>query len=109
MPNKTLDIDADLKALARRAEKIRTAQRLRLGDLVLDTGAEKVFDADDLKDLLRWGMAQLEAGPQAKEAWRRVAEAGFPDRSGANGKPVRVPTLRARAGAPDLLSGAAAE
>ena len=106
MPSKTLDIGDDLKALTARAEKIKRAQRLRLGDLVLETGAEKVFDSDELKDLLRWGMAQLKTNPKIREEWRRVAESGFP---GASGKSAGVTSLPARAGAADLLSGTAAE
>ena len=109
MTRKDLDIDADLRALAARAEKMKTAQKLRLGDLVLETGAEKVFDADELRDLLRWSIDQLKANPQAKEEWRRVAETGFPDRSGPSGKPAKVAPLTARARTPDLLSGTAAE
>jgi hypothetical protein len=106
MPSKNLDIDASLKALAARGEKMKRAQRLKLGDLVLDTGAEKVFDADELKDLLRWDMVQLKVNPKAREEWRHEAEGAFP---GANGKSAGVTSLPARAGAADLLSGAAAE
>ena len=106
MTRKDLDIGADLNALKARAGKMKTAQKLRLGDLVLETGAEKVLDADELRDLLRWSIAQLKANPQAREEWRRVAETGFPGRSSTNAKPTPLP---ARARAPDLLTGSAAE
>ena len=109
MPSKTLDIDANLKALMARAEKMKKAQKLRLGDLVLETGVEKVLDADELKDLLRWSLVQLKANPQLKEEWRRVAETGFLGRHGANGKPAKITSVTTRVGTPDLLSGTAAE
>lgn len=49
---KTLDIDAELQALQAKADKLRRDHLLRLGELVVETGAHKVLDADQLRTLL---------------------------------------------------------
>ena len=108
MPRKTLDIDADLKALLAKAEKLKAAQKLRLGELVLETGAEKVMDADALQDLLRWGMTQIKSRPQVVEEWRR-GNAGFPDKPGANGNGRTPSSVAPRHRAPDLLESSATQ
>ncbi|WP_158805859.1 hypothetical protein [Acidisoma sp. L85] len=112
MPSKTLDIDADLKALLAKAEKMKTDQKLRLGGLVLETGADKVLDADAFQDLLRWGMDQLKANPHAAEAWRR-GDAGFPAKLGVSDNALpgsgRAPSVPPRNRTADLLEGNAAQ
>ncbi len=112
MARKTLDIDADLQALLAKAEKMKTAQKLRLGELVLETGAEKLMDADMLQDLLRWGIAQMKTHPEIVETWRRGG-AGFPDKAGANGNDNAhgraTASVASRHRAPDLLASTAAE
>jgi hypothetical protein len=113
VPSKTLDIDADLKALLAKAEKMKTDHKLRLGGLVLETGADKVLDADAFQDLLRWGMDQLKANPHAAEAWRR-GDAGFPAKLGVSDNANhhgngRAPSVTPRNRTADLLEGDAAQ
>ena len=52
MPRKTLDIDPEFDALRARIEKRLTSQELTLGEIVLDSGVHKFFDADQLKEAL---------------------------------------------------------
>jgi hypothetical protein len=113
VPPKTLDIDADLKALLAKAEKMKTDHKLRLGALVLETGADKLLDADAFQDLLRWGMDQLKANPRAAEEWRR-GDAGFPAKPDVSGNANRTgngraPAVPPRNRAADLLESDAAQ
>jgi hypothetical protein len=106
-PRKSLDIDPEISALLAKAEKLKTDQKLLLGELVLDTGVHKVLDADQIKDAL------IRARDQAKTSLSREgkpADAGgtFSAKPNANAKPnghaEPEPTLHRPA---DLLSGTA--
>ncbi len=107
-PRKSLDIDAELAALQAKAEKLRTDQKLMLGELVIETGIHKVLNADQLRDEL----VRLRDQAQAKQATPKGGRADtggtFPDRPEANAKPNgHAEPEPARRRPPDLLAGAA--
>ncbi len=103
MPRKTLDIDPELDALKARIEKRLTSHKLALGEIVLESGIHKLFDADQLRDaLIR--LRDETAAALAKGGKAAEADPAFPVRP--NQRPATEP---ARRGAADLLGQAAAE
>ena len=103
MPRKTLDIDPELDALKARIEKRLTSHKLALGEIVLDSGIHKLFDADQLRDaLIR--LCDESASILAKGGKAAGTDTSFPAQSSK-----RPATEPARRGATDLLDQAAAE
>ena len=103
MPRKTLDIAPELDALRAKIEKRLTSHKLTLGEIVLESGVHKFFDAEQLKEaLIR--LRDEAATASTKGGKAAGANGGFPtrgdDRSGAE---------PARGRAADLLGQAAAE
>ena len=103
MPRKTLDIDPELDALKARIEKRLTSHKLALGEIVLESGIHKLFDADQLRDaLIR--LRDETASAFAKGGKAAGADASFPAQPSK--RPATEPVRR---GAADLLDQAAAE
>lgn len=109
-PRKSLDADAEIAKLLARAEKLKTDQKLALGELVIETGIHKLLDADQLRDALLHLRDQVRVNPTA-QGGRRDESATFPapqggaaSRPNAQGLAVSEP---ARHRAPDLLAGTA--
>ncbi len=103
MPRKTLDIDPELDALKARIEKRLTSHKLALGEIVLDSGIHKLFDADQLRDALIRLRDETASG-LAKGGKAAGTDASFP------AQPGKWPAVEpARRGAADLLDQAAAE
>jgi hypothetical protein len=84
-PRKSLDIDPKLSALMAQAEKLKTDQKIMLGELVIETGIHKVMDADQFRDLLIRAAEQAKAATAAQEGKR--ADATFSARPETNAKP----------------------
>jgi hypothetical protein len=107
MPRKTLDIDAELSALMAKAEKLKTDQKLMLGELVIDTGIHKLMDADQLRDALIQLRDQARASAMAREGKR--TDGMFSAKPEANAKPNgHADPEPARHRPADLLAGSAA-
>ena len=103
MPRKTLDIDSELDALRAKIEKRLTSQKLTLGEIVLESGVHKLFDADQLKEALV-RLRDEAAAVSTKGGKAAGAHAGFPARGGDQSG---AESPRGRAA--DLLGQAAAE
>ena len=103
MPRKTLDIDPELDALRARIEKRLTSQKLTLGEIVLESGVHKLFDADQLKEALV-RLRDEAAAASAKGGKAAGATPAFPARH--DDRPNAQPP---RGRAADLLGQAAAE
>jgi hypothetical protein len=106
-PRKSLDVDPEISALLAKAEKLKTDQKLLLGELVLDTGVHKVLDADQIKDALIRAR-DLQKTPAASREGK-PADAGntFPAKPDTNAKPHHAEPEPARHRPADLLSGTA--
>jgi hypothetical protein len=103
-PRKSLDIDPKLSALMAQAEKLKTEQKLALGQLVIETGIHKLMDADQLRDLL------IRAVDQAKAREGKQADATFSAKPETNAKPNgHAAPEPARHRAADLLSDSEAD
>ena len=103
MPRKTLDIDSELDALRVRIEKRLTSHKLTLGEIVLESGIHKVFDAEQLKEALV-RLRDEAAAASAKGGKAAGATSGFPTRGDDRSR-----TEPARGRPADLLGQAAAE
>ena len=90
---KTLDIDAELQALQAKADKLRRDHLLRLGELVVETGAHKVLDADQLRTLL------VDARDRALAADRAAEDKAQADTAGKDGHGANGATFPAKAAA----------
>jgi hypothetical protein len=84
-PRKSLDIDPKLSALMAQAEKLKTDQKIMLGELVIETGIHKVVDADQLRDLLNRARDQVKAAAATREGKR--SDATFSAKPETNAKP----------------------
>ena len=106
---KNLDVETEVSALLAKAEKLKTDQKIKLGEIVLETGIHKLLNADQIAAVL------VQARDQAKVASQRTDEGkgavmtggSFPGKAEAAGKPnghaAPEPT---RHRPPDLLAGA---
>ena len=101
MPRKTLDIDPELDALRARIEKRQTAQKLDLGEIVLQSGLHKLLDAAELRAAL---IRLCQETAAAKGGKAVSAMVGFPARGDD-----RPAVERERGRAADLLGQVAAE
>jgi hypothetical protein len=107
---KNLDIDPEVSALLAKAEKLKTEQKIMLGEIVLETGIHKLLNADQIAAVLVQARDQAKAtSPQTDEAKAAVTTGGtFPAKAEAagksNGHTAPEPT---RQRPPDLLAGAA--
>ncbi len=84
-PRKSLDIDPKVSALMAQAEKLKTDQKIMLGELVIETGIHKLMDADQLRDLLTRARDQVKAAVATREGKR--ADATFSAKPETNAKP----------------------
>lgn len=107
-PRKSLDIDAELAALQAKAEKLRTDQKLMLGELVIETGIHKLLNADQLRDELVRLRDQVQAKQATPKGGRTDAGGTFPAQPEANARPNgHAAPEPARHRPPDLLAGTA--
>jgi hypothetical protein len=107
---KNLDIDPEISALLARAEKLKTEQKISLGEIVLETGIHKLLNADQIAAVLVHARDQAKAArPQAEEAKAAVTTGStFPAKAEVAGKPNgHTAPEPARQRPPDLLAGAA--
>ena len=107
---KNLDIDPEVSALLAKAEKLKTEQKIMLGEIVLETGIHKLLNADQIAAVLVQARDQAKAAsPQTDEGKAAVTTGGtFPGKAEAagksNGHTAPEPT---RQRPPDLLAGTA--
>lgn len=110
-PRKSLDIDAELAVLQAKAEKLRTDQKLMLGELVIETGIHKLLNADQLRDALIRLCDQAKTNQVGHGGGRGDAADAFPAQpETTTAKPNghgRAAPEPARHGSADLLPGAA--
>ncbi len=109
-PRKNLDIDPEVSALLAKAEKLKTEQKIMLGEIVLETGIHKLLNADQIAAVLVQARDQAKAANQQTDEGKAAVTTGatFPAKAEAAGKPnghaAPEPT---RQRPPDLLAGAA--
>jgi hypothetical protein len=84
-PRKSLDIDPKVSALMAQAEKLKTDQKIMLGELVIETGIHKVMDADQFRDALIQVRDQAKTAATAREGKR--SDATFSAKPETNAKP----------------------
>ncbi len=107
-PRKSLDIDPELAVLQAKADKIRTDHRLMLGDLVIETGVHKAFNADQLRAELVRLRDQVQGKRTTQQGGRTDAGSTFPAQPEANAKPNgHAEPEPARRHPSDLLEGTA--
>ena len=104
---KNLDIDPEVSALLARAEKLKTEQKIMLGEIVLETGIHKLLNADQIAAVLIQARDQAKAASQQTDEGKATGTT-FPAKAEAAGKPnghtAPEPT---RQRPPDLLAGTA--
>jgi hypothetical protein len=107
-PRKSLDIDPKLSVLMAQAEKLKTDQKLMLGELVIETGIHKLMDADQFRDLLTRTVDQIKTATATRE--RKRTDATFSAQPETNAKPNgHADPEPARHRPADLLSESAAD